>query len=193
MRHKPWPASGREVTQQHSEGLADGHAKSEQGAQVMVSFHVIKSAMAGLSSEIDECTDGAEALTAYDCHRFEVSFSRIGETMENQNIPSPQSKLIIEQAVSDGGTPTLVCRGRITMETASQFRSEIKTLAPRHKFLKADLGGIDFVDSEGLGSILGTYIFALSYGCELMLVNVNSRVKDLLNITHLEAVFGNRT
>ena len=113
--------------------------------------------------------------------------------MENQNILSPQFKLIIEHAASDGTTPTLVCRGRITKETASQFRSEIKTLAPKHKFLKADLAGIDFVDSEGLGSILGTYIFALSYGCNLMLVNVNSRVKDLLNIAHLEAVFGNRT
>ena len=113
--------------------------------------------------------------------------------MENQNVLSPQSKLIIEHAASDGDTPTLVCHGRITMETASQFRSEVKTLAPKHKLLKADFGGIDFVDSEGLGSILGTYIFALSYGCDLMLVNVNSRVKDLLNITRLEAVFGNRT
>jgi anti-sigma B factor antagonist len=113
--------------------------------------------------------------------------------MENQNILSPQFKLIIEQSASDGGTPTLLCRGRITMETASQFRSEIKTLAPKHKFLKADLSGIDFVDSEGLGSILGTYVFALAHGCDLMLVNVNSRVKDLLNITHLEAAFGNRT
>ena len=112
--------------------------------------------------------------------------------MENQNILSPQSKLIIEHAASDGGTPTLVCRGRITMETANHFRSEIKTLAPKHRFLKADLGGIDFVDSEG-PDILGSYILALSHGCDLMLVNVNSRVKDLLNITRLEAVFGNRT
>jgi anti-anti-sigma factor len=113
--------------------------------------------------------------------------------MENQHILSKQAKLTIEHGVSDGGTPTLVCRGRITMETASQFRSEINTLAPKHKFLKADLGGIDFVDSEGLGSILGTYIVASSHGCDLILVNVNSRVKDLLNITHLEVVFENRT
>jgi anti-anti-sigma factor len=113
-------------------------------------------------------------------------------TMENQNALSLQGKLIIEHTTSDGGTPTLVCRGRITTETANHFRSEIKTLAPKHRFLKADLGGINFVDSEGLGSILGTYIVALSHGCDLMLVNVNSRVKDLLDITHLEAVLGNR-
>ena len=113
--------------------------------------------------------------------------------MENLVVSPQCSKLIVEHTVSDGGTPTLVCRGRITMETASQFRSEINTLAPKHKFLKADLGGIDFVDSEGLGSILGTYIVASSHGCDLILVNVNSRVKDLLNITHLEVLFENRT
>jgi anti-sigma B factor antagonist len=113
--------------------------------------------------------------------------------MENRNTLSLQRKLTVEHSASDGGTPTLVCRGRITMETANHFRSEVETLAQKHKFVRADLGGIDFVDSEGLGIILGTYILALSHGCNLMLVNVNSRVKDLLNITHLEAVLGNRT
>jgi hypothetical protein len=54
--------------------------------------------------------------------------------MENQNTLSTKRKLIIEHTASDGGTPTLVCRGRITMEAASQFRSEIKALAPKHKF-----------------------------------------------------------
>jgi anti-anti-sigma factor len=112
--------------------------------------------------------------------------------MENQVVFSPRSRLIVEHVASDGGTPTLVCRGRITMETASQFRSEIQALAPKHKFLMVDLGGIDSIDSEGLGSILGTYVLALSHGCVLVLVNVNSRVKDLLNITHLEDVFEDR-
>jgi anti-anti-sigma factor len=109
-----------------------------------------------------------------------------------ENLVSPQCKLTVEHTVSDRGTLTLVCRGRITAETASLFRSEIKTLAPKHKFLMADLGGIGSVDSEGLGSILGTYIVAQSYGCQLILVNVNSRVKDLLSISHLETVFENR-
>jgi anti-anti-sigma factor len=112
--------------------------------------------------------------------------------MENQVVLSPHSKLIVERTVSESGWPTLVCRGRITLESASQFRSEIQALAPKHEFLMVDLGGINSVDSEGLGSILGTYILASSHGCNLVLVNVNARVKDLLSITHLEAVFENR-
>lgn len=103
--------------------------------------------------------------------------------------PTPKNKLTIDHSVSPEGTPTLVCRGRITMETASQFRSEVKSLSPQHKLLLADLSGVDSVDSAGLGSVLGTYISAKADGCDLMLVNVHPHVKDLLNISHLNRAF----
>src|SRR6516162_6109776 len=75
--------------------------------------------------------------------------------MENQHTLSKQCKLIIEHAVSDGGTPTLVCRGRITLETASQFRSEINTLAPKHKFLTS---GVISKAANGSGSELSKVV-----------------------------------
>jgi len=82
---------------------------------------------------------------------------------------------------------TLVCRGRITLETASHFRSEVKNLASQHKVLMADLSGAHSLDSTGLGIIVGTYISAKSRGCDLVLVNVSPRIKDLLNITNLSS------
>jgi len=103
--------------------------------------------------------------------------------------PTPQRNLTIDLRVSDDGTPTLVCRGRINLENASLFRSEVKSLALQNKLVLADLSGVDTVDSSGLGSILGTYISAKSDGCELKLINVHPRVKDLLNITHLNSIF----
>jgi len=105
--------------------------------------------------------------------------------------PTPQRSLTIDHRLSDDGTPTLVCRGRINLENASLFRSEVKGLTSKHKVVLADLSGVDAVDSSGLGSILGTYVSAKSDGCELKLINVNPRVKDLLNITRLDSVFGN--
>src|SRR6516164_4644491 len=105
---------------------------------------------------------------------------RIGETMEKQAVFSPHCKLIIEHTVSEGGTRTLVCRGRITLETARHFRSEVKNLASQHKLLLADLSAVHSVDSAGLGVIC-----AKSLGCELTLVNVHPRINDLLNITNL--------
>jgi anti-anti-sigma regulatory factor len=44
--------------------------------------------------------------------------------------------------------------GRITLETAELFKSEVKNLAPGHQRVLADLSEVDFVDSSGLGSVL---------------------------------------
>ena len=103
--------------------------------------------------------------------------------------PGSDRTLTIEHSVSPGGTPTLVCRGRITLETATQFRSEVKELTSQHQLLLVDLSAVHFVDSSGLGSIFATYISAKKQGCDLMLINVHPYVKDLLNVCNLESVF----
>jgi anti-anti-sigma factor len=105
--------------------------------------------------------------------------------MSGNPASAPDRTLTIEQSVSPEGTLTLVCRGRITLETASHFRSEVKSLASQHKLVLVDLRAVHYVDSAGLGGVFGTYISAKSQGCDLMLVNVNPHIKDLLNITHL--------
>ena len=103
--------------------------------------------------------------------------------------PMPQRTLTIDLTYTED-TPTLVCRGRITQESAGQFKTQVKSLSPQHKFVRADMSGVDFVDSSGLGSILGTYISAKNDGCELKLINVNPRIKDLLDLTSLSKVIG---
>lgn len=102
--------------------------------------------------------------------------------------PSGQRSLSIEHNVSEDGTPTLVCKGRINLDSANALRAEVKSLSPTHGVVLVDLNGVDGVDSAGLGSILGTYVSAKNDGCELVLVNVNPRVRDLLNITKLATV-----
>ncbi len=102
--------------------------------------------------------------------------------------PSTPRLLTIEHNVSADGTPTLICKGRINLESANAFRNEVKSLSPSHKTVLADLSAVDGVDSAGLGSILGTYVSAKNDGCELVLVNVHPRVRDLLNITKLTTV-----
>jgi anti-sigma B factor antagonist len=102
--------------------------------------------------------------------------------------PAPQSTLSIERLPSDDGTATIVCRGRITVENSGAFKSEVKNLAPTHEHILADLSEVNFVDSFGLGDVLAAYIAARAVGCNLMLINVHPRVKDLLNITRLASV-----
>lgn len=103
-------------------------------------------------------------------------------------VPEAQRWLTIEHGVAEDGTPTLVCKGRMNLESANLFRAEVKSLSPAHRTVLADLSAVDSVDSAGLGSILGTYVSAKNDGCELVLVNVHPRVRDLLNITKLTTV-----
>ncbi|HVO80320.1 MAG TPA: STAS domain-containing protein [Terriglobales bacterium] len=102
--------------------------------------------------------------------------------------PSGFRTLSIEHATDEHGTPVLLCRGRMNLETAEQFRTEVKKLASAHKHVDANLAEVDSVDSAGLGSLLGTYISAKNSGCDLRLIKVNPRVRDLLNMTHLTQV-----
>ena len=102
--------------------------------------------------------------------------------------PGSSRSLTIHHVGSTDGTATLTCHGRITLETAELFKSAVKNLAPGHQRVLADLSEVDFVDSTGLGNVLAAYISAKSARCDLMLINVNPRVKDLLNMTALAAV-----
>jgi anti-sigma B factor antagonist len=101
---------------------------------------------------------------------------------------SRDRELTIDRRVEADGSVTLVCRGPITQETSGLFKSEIKSLAPDYKFVRANMSDVDFVDSAGLGDVLTAYLSARSAGCDLKLVNVNPRVKDLLDISSLTSV-----
>ena len=109
--------------------------------------------------------------------------------MSGNPVPRRDNTFRIDHGVSPEGTLTLLCCGRITLETAAQFRSEVKDLTTQHKLLLVDLSAVHFVDSAGLGSIFATYISAKKQGCDLMLINVHPHVKDLLNTCHLESIF----
>ena len=102
--------------------------------------------------------------------------------------PTLQRNLAIDHSVSDEGTPILVWSGHINLKNANVFSFVVKSLSRQNKLGLAGLSGADAVDSSGLGSILGTYISAKSDNCELRLVNVHPRVKDLLNLTRLSSV-----
>ncbi|HZD32937.1 MAG TPA: STAS domain-containing protein [Candidatus Angelobacter sp.] len=101
---------------------------------------------------------------------------------------APLRSLTIDQTTAENGTPVLICRGRFVLETSNAFKTEVKKLSPDHKLVQADMSGVDYVDSAGLGSLLGIFVSAKSDGCHLELINVHPRVKDLLNMTRLTSI-----
>src|SRR5437867_1554183 len=52
-----------------------------------------------------------------------------------------------------------------------------------------DLSSVTYVDSAGLGALLGAWTAAQNRGCDLEITNLNPRVEKLVEITKLDSVF----
>jgi anti-sigma B factor antagonist len=82
------------------------------------------------------------------------------------------------------------CSGRIVFgEEAAELREVVKGLLQRAKQIVIDLGGVSYIDSGGLGTLVGLYTSAHNAGGEIKLANLTQRVHDQLQITKLITVF----
>jgi anti-sigma B factor antagonist len=81
--------------------------------------------------------------------------------------------------------------GRITIREGSvAVRDRIsEALEKGIKKILLDLHGVGYVDSSGLGELVRTYTSVRGQGGQMKLVNPSQRVKDLLQMTRLSAVF----
>lgn len=77
------------------------------------------------------------------------------------------------------------CRGRLTAEFTSAFKAEVKPLIPQARRLILDFTDVKHLDSAGLGAVVGLYVSARNAHCELRMVNLSPRVRELLGLTHL--------
>jgi len=60
---------------------------------------------------------------------------------------------------------------------------------PETKTIVLDLSNVTYMDSSGLGALVGIWVSARKDGCELKLVSISQRVKELLHLTSLDKVF----
>ena len=81
------------------------------------------------------------------------------------------------------------CKGRLTVETAAHLKTEVKALLPKKKRLILDFTELAYMDSSGLGTLVGLYISAKGAKCELQLLNLSPRIRELLGMTNVLAVF----
>jgi anti-anti-sigma factor len=96
-----------------------------------------------------------------------------------------------EGAAEDiGPVTTVVCHGRVVSETSAQLKDVVKPLIPKGGKILLDLTNVSYMDSSGLGTLVGLKASALKEGyCKLELVSLSPRVKDLLRITNLTQLF----
>ena len=81
--------------------------------------------------------------------------------------------------------------GRITLGQGNiVLREIVSDLADKGNMrIVLNLGEVTYVDSSGLGELVKTYTTVRNKGGQLKLTNLNKRVKDLLEMTRLSAVF----
>ena len=85
---------------------------------------------------------------------------------------------------------TVHCAGRITSATTELLKTTVKPLLSQGKMVDLDLANVSYMDSSGLGTVVGLYTSAKSASCQLKLVNLNQRLKELLSITRLHELMG---
>ena len=101
-------------------------------------------------------------------------------------IPFPS--LTFEQQTS-GETVTLLCHGKIVSDTAPMLQEEVRKQIAQSSVVVLDLGDIRYMDSSGLGALVGLYVSAKRAGKQLKLVHLSDRVRELLRLSKLLNVF----
>ncbi len=95
-------------------------------------------------------------------------------------------------AVRHAGNVAIIdLAGRITLgEGSGLLRNTVKeVLGSGHNRILLNLKDVSYIDSAGLGEMVGSYATVTNQGGEIKLLNVQSKVNDLLQITKLFTVF----
>ena len=96
---------------------------------------------------------------------------------------------VVEKVID--GFMLLDLRGKITLGPDTEIvRNRVKdVIEAGHKRVILDLGGVSYIDSAGLATLVACYISARKAGGQVKLLNLTKIVRDLLQITRLSTVF----
>ncbi len=88
------------------------------------------------------------------------------------------------------GYAVLTVRGEVDVYTAPKFREQlIELVAQGKQRIVVDLDAVDFLDSTGLGVLVGGLKRLRSHDGDLLLVCNQSRIRKVFEITGLTKVF----
>jgi anti-sigma B factor antagonist len=97
----------------------------------------------------------------------------------------------VESSTEDGVKVTTVrCHGRLINQTSGELKDIVKPLIPEGGVIVVDLGQVTFLDSLGLGTLVGLKVSAINEGyVTLKLENLTPRIQELLRLTTLTNLF----
>jgi anti-sigma B factor antagonist len=100
----------------------------------------------------------------------------------------PQDSLRIEdQPGSQPSQRILRLTGALVLTTVFEFQSTVR--ADTSRSLIIDFTNVPYVDSAGIGALVGAYVTRQHSGRTLALVGVSERIHNALKVTHVEQFF----
>ncbi len=105
--------------------------------------------------------------------------------MSDQATPSPFT-LEIDRAPD---MAVVRCRGRLVRGSHDVFYTEVRPLIPASKRIVLDFTDLAQMDSMGLGTLIRLYVSAKSAGCDLELINIGPKIRQLLGVTNVLSAF----
>ncbi|MCU1274243.1 MAG: anti-sigma-factor antagonist [Bryobacterales bacterium] len=90
---------------------------------------------------------------------------------------------------TEGDATIIKCTGKLVAGVTGILQTEIKSLIPVSKRIVLDLTDLSYMDSSGLGTIIGLYASAKSAGTRLEIINLSKRVRELFSITNVLTLF----
>lgn len=90
-----------------------------------------------------------------------------------------------------GQVAILDVRGRIVLgDEIHQLRDAVRGLVSEGKTkIILNLAEVDYIDSSGVGELVGCFTTVRNAGGELKLLNLSQKVHDVLHVTKLYTVF----
>jgi anti-sigma B factor antagonist len=99
----------------------------------------------------------------------------------------PQEPLLVEEVPAPEGQRLLRVTGPILLSNFFEFQSLIRASAA--PVLILDLTKVPYIDSAGIGALVGAYVTHQKEGRRLALVGVTKRVRDVMQATRVEQFF----
>ena len=98
---------------------------------------------------------------------------------------APAKPELILETVTASEETLIRCIGKMTYLSAEALRRMVRPLFPETKRVVLDLKDMTYLDSFGLGALVGVYLSARRQDCQLKLINVNQQAQQVIRITNL--------
>jgi anti-sigma B factor antagonist len=96
---------------------------------------------------------------------------------------------IREEKIND--VEVLKLEGRLDASSAKDIKEKVELLTEKNRVkLVLDMGGVDFIDSSGLGSLISVLRSVNKLGGDIKISALQNQVRAIFELTRLHRIFG---